>query len=296
MRILIAGGSGFLGSHLTEELRSRDHDVLRLVRRPATGPDEERWDPYADRLDPDVIEAADVVVNLAGSPTAGNPHSRKWAEALEKSRVTTTRLLAERIAAADKPPVFVAGNGVGWYGDHGDQLITEESESRGSTFMTEVSRHWQDATQPVVDAGGRLVILRTAPVIDRTSAPLKQMLPAFKLGLGVRFGSGDQYFSVVSLRDWLGAAAYLIEDPKAEGPYNLSCPVTPTNAEFTEALARAVGRRTRLAVPALVIDKAAGRIAPELLGSMRVEPTALLAAGFAFRDKTIDAVLRAALG
>ncbi len=296
MRILIAGGSGFLGSHLTTELRSRGHDVVRLVRRPATEAGEEQWDPYADRLDQASVEAADVVINLAGSPTAGNPHSRRWAEALEKSRVTTTRLLAERIAAADRPPTFVAGNAVGWYGDHGDELLTENAESRGSTFMTEVSRHWQDATQPVVDAGGRLVILRTAPVLDRTSAPLKQMLPAFRLGLGVRLGSGDQYFAVISLRDWLAAAAYLVEDPAASGPYNLCCPVTPTNAEFTDALARAVGRRARLTVPAFVIEKAAGRMAPELLGSLRTEPAALLAAGFTFRDDDVDAVLRAALG
>src|SRR5262245_10025061 len=139
MRVLIAGASGFLGSHLTDELRRRDHRVTALTRGDA-GPGRLPWDPYAGRLDPAAIEDADVVVNLAGSPTAGNPHSRRWARDLRRSRVTTTRVLAEAIAASDRKPPFLAGNAIAIYGDHGDETVNEADDSRGDSFLTQVTR------------------------------------------------------------------------------------------------------------------------------------------------------------
>jgi uncharacterized protein len=295
VRFVIAGASGFLGSHLVSDLQGRGHDVVRLVRRETSSPDESRWDPYTGRIDDAVISGADVVVNLAGAPTLGNPHSKKWANALRTSRVTTTRLLAERIAAATASPALVAGNAVGWYGDHGDQVVTEEGESRGDSFMTGVCRAWQEATEPAVDAGSRVCVLRTAPLMDRTSAPLKQMLPLFKLGLGARLGDGRQYFPIISLRDWLGAAVYLTEHATAAGPFNLCSPVTPTNKEFTDALAQAVGRKARLVAPRAILERAAGAMAPEALGSLRAEPAALLAAGYTFRDEDVHEVIATAL-
>jgi len=295
MHVVVAGASGFLGRHLVAALGGRGHQVTRLVRRPAAGPDESSWDPYADQLDEELIAAADVVVNLAGSPTLGNPHSSKWARNLRESRVTTTDCLARAIAGSDRLPAFYAGNAVGWYGDHGAELITEDSDSRGDSFTAGVCRDWAAATEPAAAAGARVVRLHTAPVIDRSSAPLKQMLPAFRLGLGARLGSGQQYFPIVSLRDWVAAATHLVESSNASGPYNICAAVTPTNAEFTDALAQAVGRRARFAAPTLVLAKAGGRLAPELLGSQRVEPAALLASGFAFRDEDVSAVIAAAL-
>jgi len=296
MRIVVAGASGFLGSHLVTELTGRGHEVVRLVRRPATVADESEWDPYNGVVDQQVVDGADAVVNLAASPTFGNPHSKKWAHNLRTSRVTTTRVLAESVAAAPRPPAFVNGQAIGWYGDHRDEVITEESDSRGSTFVTKVCRDWEDAAGPAVGAGGRVALLRAAPIIDRKIAPLKLQVPLFRIGLGSRLGNGSQYFSVISLQDWVGAAAFVVEHDSLAGPVNLSCPVPPTNREYTDALARNMGRRARLAVPAMVIEKAAGVLASEAVGSMRVEPTALLAAGFTFRNDDVDAVLRAALG
>lgn len=295
MSIVIAGSSGFLGSHLRKELVSRGHRITSLVRRPTDLPDESSWDPDAGKVDHEVIARADVVVNLAGSPTVGNPHSRKWSTELRDSRVHTTSTLAEAIAAAPEPPYFVAGNAVGWYGDHGPAELTEAADSRGHSLMVNVCRDWQAAAQPAVDAGGRVVFLRTTPVMDRSSAPLKQLRLLFKAGLGGRLGSGRQYMPMVSLRDWVGATSYLVEHPTVAGPVNVCCETAPTNAEFTRALARHLHRPALATVPAPVLKVGAGRLSPELLGSMNVRPQALLDLGYELADPDVSAVLASGL-
>ncbi|MGO4258908.1 TIGR01777 family oxidoreductase [Marmoricola sp. RAF53] len=295
MRVLIAGASGFLGTHLTDELRRRDHQVTTLSRG-APGPGQLRWDPYAGRLDAAAVEDADVVINLAGAPTVGNPHSRRWASDLRRSRVTTTRVLAEAIASSDRKPAFLAGNAIAIYGDHGDETVNEADDSRGDSFLTQVTREWKAATQPAVDAGGRVVVLHTVPVMDRDSAPLKQLRLLFKTGLGGRLGSGQQYMPMISRRDWVDAAAFLVEHEEVDGPVNLCCVTTPTNAQFTEALAGLVNRPALAPVPAIVLKQAAGRLAPELLGSIRAVPEKLLRAGFRFADPDVRSVLRTGLG
>lgn len=293
MRIVIAGASGLLGSHVGTALLQQGHQVTRLVRREARAADESSWDPYAGSVDADLVDRADVVLNLAGSPTIGNPHSGKWARRLRESRVATTRTLAEAIAGSAGRPALYAGNAVGWYGDHGADPITDDSPSRGDSFMTRVCQDWAEATLPAAQAGARVVRLHTAPVMDATSSPLKEMLPVWRLGLGARIAEGDQYFPIVSLRDWVGAVIHLIERASAEGPYVVAAPQTPTNAEFTDALAQAVGRRARLKAPRFVLEKAGGRLAPELLGSQRVEPLKLLTSGYVFRDEDARAVIAA---
>lgn len=295
LTIVIAGASGFLGRHLSEELVRRGHGVVALVRRPTSAPDESRWDPYAGDYDRGVIDGADVVVNLAGTPTVGNPHSASWAKELRESRVTTTHVLAEAIAASGRPAAYLAGNGISYYGDHGQEVVTERSDSRGDALLTDVTREWQAATQPAADAGARVCILRTAPVMDRSAPPLKQLLLLTRLGLGAQLGDGRQRMPMISLRDWVGAVAHLAEHPDVAGPVNLCCPETPTNAEFTEALARAVDRRSFLKVPRFAIEAGAGKMAPEVLGSINARPTVLEAAGYPFADRTVHEVVRAAL-
>ncbi|MGB0100377.1 MAG: TIGR01777 family oxidoreductase [Nocardioides sp.] len=293
--VVIAGASGFLGTHLSAELRDRGHSVLSLVRRPTSAADESTWGPYVAVYDRDVIERADVVVNLAGAPTVGNPHSKIWARNLRDSRVTTTRVLAAAVADSERQPALLAGNGIGWYGDHGDAVVTERSESRGHSLMTEVSRDWQDAATPAVEAGARVCFLRTAPVIDQAAAPLKQLRVLTRLGLGARLGDGRQRMAMISLRDWVGGVAHLVDDETTSGPVNLGCPETPTNAEFTDALAQAVHGKAFLVAPAVAIRVGAGPLAPELLGSINLRPTVLEAAGYRFRDRTVDEVIRAGL-
>ncbi|HEY0904823.1 MAG TPA: TIGR01777 family oxidoreductase [Marmoricola sp.] len=294
MHVLIAGASGYLGSNLRDGLVARGHRVTSLVRRAPGTPAEAQWDPYAGTLDRRLVEDADVVANLAGSPTLGNPHSRRWAENLRTSRVTTTRVLAESIAASERRPAFLAGNGISFYGDHRDEPLTETADTQGDAFLTAVTIAWQAAAQPAVDAGARVCVLRTAPVIDRTSPPLRQLVPLFKSGLGGRLGNGRQYFPLVSLRDWVAAVVFLA-DHDVSGPVNVCCPQTPTNAEFTNTLARLVHRPARVPVPAVLLRPAAGRMAPELLGSVRAVPQVLLDAGFEFADPTVDDVLSTAL-
>jgi uncharacterized protein len=294
VQIVIAGSSGFLGTALRRVLAERGHSVTRLVRRAPAAPDESRWDPYADQVDQAVIDAADVVINLAGAPTIGNPHSRRWAHNLRTSRLTTTDVLARAVTRGGGHAAYLAGNGISFYGDHGDEVLPEDATSHGGSLLTTLSRDWEAATGPASAAGARVCVLRTSPVIDRANAPLKQMLPVFKLGLGTRIGNGRQYFPVISMRDWLGGVTHLLTSD-ASGPFNLCCPVTPTNREFTDALASAVGRKARLAVPAKVVDIAAGRMAPEALGSMNTVPAALEAAGYVFQDRDVRDVIAAAL-
>jgi NAD dependent epimerase/dehydratase family enzyme len=160
--------------------------------------------------------------------------------------------------------------------------------------MTSVCRDWQDAARPAVEAGGRVAFLRTSPVIDRAGAPLRQLLPLFRAGLGTRIGDGRQRMPLVSLRDWVGGVVHVLEHD-IEGPVNISCPATPTNSQFTDELARQVGRKALLAVPAPVIRLGAGRLSPELLGSVDVRPEVLTASGYEFRDPDIRAVLTTAL-
>ncbi|GAA1150008.1 TIGR01777 family oxidoreductase [Nocardioides aquiterrae] len=293
--VVIAGASGFLGTHLTEELTSRGHAVIALVRRPTSAPDESAWDPYAGVYDRDLVERADVVVNLAGAPTLGNPHSTKWQRELRESRVTTTRVLADAVAASDRKPAFLAGNAIAWYGDHGAEVVTEESDSRGDSFMTDVTREWQDAATPAVGAGARVCFLRTAPVIDRRGAPLKQLRVLTRLGLAARLGSGRHYMAMISMRDWVGGVTHLVEHDDVSGPVNLCSPETPTNREFTDALARALHRKAVLAVPSFAIEIGAGKLSPEALGSINMRPAALEAAGYRFRDRTVHEVIRTGL-
>lgn len=294
MRVVIAGASGFLGTHLCEHLRAHGHDVTTLVRRPA-GANESSWDPYAREVDSDLVAEADAVVNLAGSPLIGNPHSGRWARELVESRVATTSLLAEAVAAAENPPTFLAGSGISIYGDHGAAPVSEETESRGDALLTRVVREWEAATEPARAVGARVCLLRTAPVMDRTHPPLSQLRRLFALGLGGRLGSGEQYFPMISLRDWIAATVYLLESRDVSGEFNLCSPTTPTNAEFTTALARAMGRPAFFTAPASVLRVAAGPLAPELLGSVNAQPAALERAGYDFRDQDVTEVLAAAL-
>lgn len=296
MRVVIAGASGFLGTHLTEHLRVGGHEVTHLVRQPAETRHQSQWDPYADEVDQPLIDRADVVVNLAGANIAGNPHSQKQADAVLESRVATTDVLARAIARVERPPAFLAGNGVSWYGDHGCDEVTESSSSQGDAFLTSVAREWQAAAAPAVEVGARVCVLRTAPVLDRSSSPLKELRQLFRFGLGARLGNGEQFFPIISLRDWVGAVSYLAESRDVSGEFNLCCPQTPTNAEFTKALAEAVHRPAFLVAPSPVLKAAAGRMAPELLGSINARPAALERAGYDFQDVDVREVLAVALG
>jgi uncharacterized protein (TIGR01777 family) len=295
MRFLIAGASGFLGSRLRDSLVLAGHDVTALVRR-EPGAGQAQWDPYAGRLDLDLVEKADVVVNLAGAPTLGNPHSKRWATELRDSRVTTTRVLAEAIATSGRRPDFLAGNGISFYGDRGDEVLTEAS-SGGRGFLADVVGQWEAAADPARAAGLRVVHLRTGPVQTAAGAGLPKQALMFRLGIGGRLGSGRQWLSWISLDDVAGAYLHALTRQDLEGPVNAVAPNPVTNAEFTATLARILRRPAFLHVPAFAPRLVLGEAADELLFvSQRALPARLRATGYRFQLPELEPALRQTLG
>jgi uncharacterized protein len=295
MRFVLAGVSGFLGTAWRDHLAREGHEVVRLVRGDALSASESRWDPYAGQVDPELVESADVVGTLSGAPLAHWPWTASYKRTFTESRVATTRTLAEAVAASDRKPAFVAQNGIAGYGDRGDAPLTEESAFDADTFMGRVTRAWQDAATPAVEAGARTVVMRTGVVLDRRGGALKPLLPLFKAGLGGPVGDGSQYFSTISMPDWLRAATHLAVDDDASGVYNLSAPKPTTNKEFGVELGRMLHRPAVLPAPSWAIRRVVGDVSSELLNSTRVEPARLLEEGFVFEHPTLNQRLAAAL-
>jgi len=295
MKLVVAGASGFLGTAWRDHLAQRGHDVVRLVRGEPLSRNESRWDPYAGHVDQSVIEDADVVACLSGAPLAHWPWTSSYRRTFLASRVETTRTLAEAIARSKRKPAFLAQNGIAGYGDQGDRVLTEESPFDADTFMGDVTRRWQAATRPAEEAGARVVVMRSGITLDRRGSVLKPLIPIFKAGLGGPVGSGEQYFSTISLTDWLRAATHLATRAESHGAYNLAAPEQSTNAEFAKALGRALHRPSVVPVPAFVPRTLAGTVASEVLNSTRVRPARLLAEGFTFEHPTVESRVSAAL-
>lgn len=297
MRVAITGSSGLIGTALRRALADAGHDVVRIVRHDASGrPDEVHWDPVAGELDPAALAGVDGVINLAGAGIG----DKRWSDARKKqlydSRVRSTTVLAEALAAMDAPPkVLLSGSGINWYGDHGDRVLTERSE-RGRSFLADLCVAWEAATAPAEAAGVRVAHLRTGLVLAPGGGALSKLLPLFKLGLGGPMGSGRQYWSWIALHDHVAAQLFLLEHPVA-GPVNLTSPNPVTNGELSRALGRVLHRPAFLPVPAFGPKLVAGgELAQELLfTSARIVPQALLDAGFRFSRPELEPALRAAL-
>ena len=295
MRILMAGASGYLGTHLGDRLRNAGHQVTRLVRRDAQSPDEAPWQPSQGQLDPALMASVDVVINLAGANIGDKRWTARYKSTLRSSRVDTTGTIARAIKQlpnGDRPHTLLQASAVGWYGDTGDTPVTEEAPA-GTTFLADLCRVWEAAARPAEDAGTRVVLLRTAPLVD---ALLKPLLLPFRLGAGARIGGGRQWMAWTTLPDWLGAAEFLLDREDIAGPVNMVGPEPVTNAEFTKALGRAVHRPALFSVPGFVLDVAVGELAHEIQRSQRVLPGVLRRAGFGWAYPGMDDALRVALG
>lgn len=295
MKLVLAGASGFLGTAWRDHLAREGHEVVRLVRGEALAATESHWDPYTGQVDRAVIEDADVVANLAGAPLAHWPWTAAYQRTFTDSRVATTRTLAEAVAGSDRKPALIAQSGIAGYGDHGDQVLSEDSAIDADTFMGGVVRQWEAATAPAEAAGARVAWMRTGVILDRRGGALKPLLLVFKAGLGGPIGSGKQYFSTMSLSDWVRGATHLVTHQESRGAYNLTGPNPTTNAEFGHQLGRMLHRPSVVPVPAFVLNTLAGTVSSELLGSARVEPERLLAEGFVFEHPTLNERLAAAL-
>jgi uncharacterized protein (TIGR01777 family) len=295
MKLVLAGGSGFLGTAWRDHLAREGHEVVRLVRGEPLAASESHWDPYAGHVDRAVVEGADVVANLAGAPLAHWPWTEAYRRTFTASRVATTRTLAEAVAGSDRRPGLVAQSGVAGYGDCGDRVLDERDPVDADTFMGGVVRQWEAATEPAVAAGARVAVLRTGVILDRRGGALKPLLLVFRAGLGGPVGSGRQYLSTMSLLDWVRAATHVAAREDAQGAYNLTGPDPTRNADFGRQLGRMLHRPSVVPVPAVALRTLAGSVASELLNSTRVVPARLLADGFTFEHPTLEAQLTAAL-
>lgn len=295
MRIAITGASGFIGAALRRSLEADGHTVVPFVRREA-GLGEVRWDPAAGRLEPDDLRGVDAVANLAG---AGIGDAR-WTEArkrtLVESRTLGTRLLAEALASVDGGPgVLLSGSAVGYYGDRGDEVLTEAS-GPGDDFLARLCVAWEAATQPAEAAGVRVAHLRTGLVFGPGGGILPRMALPFRFGAGGRLGSGRQWMSWIALEDEVGALRFLL-DHEVRGPVDLTAPEPVTNAQLTTTLGRALHRPTLLPAPPFALRAVLGRERADglLFVSQRVLPAVLQDAGYEFRQPRLDGALEAAL-
>lgn len=297
MKLAVAGASGFVGSALVRRLQAEGHVVLRFVRRPAAQPEEIAWHPASGEMEQrERLEGIEGVVNLAGSNLAAGRWTETRKEEMVRSRVESTRALVAVMAHLNhKPRVFVSASAVGYYGHRGEEELTEASRAGGG-FLPDLCHAWEEEARIAESVGIRTVILRLGLVLGPGGGVLAKLRPVFRAGFGGQLGDGRQWMSWIALDDLLGALLLGLTDARLSGPINAVAPGAVRNAEFTQALARAVGHHTFAPVPAFVLRAMFQEMADEmLLASTRVRPQRLLEAGFSFAHPELEGAMRAAL-
>ncbi|MER6573478.1 TIGR01777 family oxidoreductase [Streptomyces sp. NPDC001093] len=300
MRVAITGSTGLIGSALTRSLLANGHQVVRLIRDrsaavPQDGSESAHWDPVAGRIDRGALDGVDAVVHLAGAGVGDKRWTSAYKREIRDSRVRGTDTVARACAASAGPPrVLVSASATGYYGDTGERTV-EESESAGNDFLSSVCVDWEAAAEPARQAGIRVVHPRTGLVVSAQGGAFGRLFPLFRLGLGGRLGSGEQYWPFISLTDHIAALRFALGAEELSGPVNFTAPEPVTNREVTRALSRALHRPAPVAVPAFALRAALGEFAANITCSARVVPAALRKAGFAFAHPTIDAALDSVL-
>ncbi|WP_043717633.1 TIGR01777 family oxidoreductase [Kutzneria sp. 744] len=295
MRVLVAGSSGLIGSALLPVLRHAGHEVLRLVRRPASARDERSWDPPAGRIQDGTLDGVDAVLNLCGAGIGDKRWSQARKQTLLDSRVEPTEVLAAAVAE-HKIPVLVNASAVGFYGDTGDRTV-DESGPKGQGFLADLVHEWESATRPAADAGARVALLRTGLVFAESGGLLGKLKPLVSLMLGGKLGDGRQYWPWISLDDELAAIRFVLEHEDISGPVNLCAPEQLTNAELTKVMGEVMGRPTPWTVPGFALRAVLGEFADEgVLIGQRATPKALLDHGFQFQHETLATALPEVLG
>jgi uncharacterized protein (TIGR01777 family) len=295
MQVVLAGGSGLIGSVLNASLRADGHRVKTLVRRPVSGADDiDSWDPARGLLDPDFLRGADAIVCLSGIGVGDHRWTDAYKDAILQSRVESVATIARTLAEYGGPQVFVAASAVGYYGDTGDREV-DEDDPAGDSFLSEVCVQWEAAADPARVAGTRVTHLRSGLVLAKGGGLLRRLTPIIKAGIGGKLGDGRQYMPWISLTDEISAISFLLEHD-VPGPVNLVGPAPVKNAEFTKAVGQALHRPTVLPVPGFAARIALGEFAHEVLTGQRAMPVRLLAAGFEFAHRDLHAALDAELG
>lgn len=291
-RILVSGASGFIGTALSNALVTAGHDVVRLSRSASREPRDIRWDPEEGELEAGRLEGFDAVVHLAGEPVA-----ERWTaeqkRRVRESRVNGTGLLATAIATLQRPPrVMVSASAIGYYGNRGDELLDEHSES-GDGFLARVAREWEGAAEPALGRGVRVVRTRFGVLLSPRGGALAKLLPVFQLGAGGKMGDGKQWMSWISLTDTIRALRFALATDSLHGVVNVVGPNPVTNGEFARTLGHVLSRPVLATVPAFAARLMFGEMADEvLLAGQRVVPRVLLESGFGFLHPTLDEALR----
>ena len=294
MTVVLAGGSGFLGRRLRAQLERDGHRVLNLTRSPR--PDRAgdlAWQPDGplEKLAPH-LEGVDAIVNLAGENIAGASWSEARKAQLRNSRLLATGSIVRAMTACERPPkVLISGSAVGYYGPHGDEVVTERTPP-GSDFLARLCVDWEEEARAGAPSRTRLVIIRSGLVLGADGGALKKMLLPFKLGLGATLGAGQQYMPWVHLDDWVAMVIWLISADRATGAFNASAPTPVTNRDFTRTLGRVLRRPAVFQAPAFVLKLALGELSSMLLTGQRVIPAAAEELGFRFAYRELEPALR----
>lgn len=287
-RIAVTGASGLIGTALVGYLKSEGHTVQRLVRRTPVAPDEVQWDPKTGFVDLEALRGVDAIIHLAGAGVGDKRWTKKYKAEILNSRLLGTTAIANAVNEL-KPQVFISSSAIGWYGESGNRAVLE-SDRAGEDFLAAVCREWENAADIATDV--RTVKVRTGLVLDPTGGALGKMLPLFRFGLGGKLGNGKQWWSWITLHDYIRAIDFLLAND-ISGPVNLTTPNPVTNQEFTSALARAMHRPAVLPAPAIALKLALGGFSIEILGSKKVLPQVLTDAGFEFEYPHITSALNA---
>ena len=298
VQIALSGASGLVGTALIPMLAAKGHTVRRLVRgEPRQSEGEIGWDPAGGRLHPSDLEQIDAIIHLAGESIASGRWTEEKRKRIRDSRVDSTRLLAETLARTDRgPKILLCASAVGYYGDRGNELLTEDA-APGQGFLADTCRQWEGAAEPARKTGIRVANLRFGVVLSPHGGALRQMLPLFRFGLGGRLGSGHQYWSWIGIDDCVAAIHHLLTRDDLAGPVNMTAPDPVTNRQFTAILAKVLRRPALLPAPTAALRLALGAMADELLlASARAVPDRLLKSGYEFRHADLELALRHLLG
>ena len=291
MRTLISGSTGLIGTALTRRLEASGHQIVRLTR-PGSNRPGVAWDPEAGTIDRSGLEGFDAVVHLAGENIADRRWSARQKTRIRDSRVGGTALLANALAGlTDKPAVLASASAAGYFGDRGDELLSDDS-AVGSGFLATTTRDWEEASAPAAEAGIRVVNMRIGIVLSASGGMLKRVLPIFKLGLGGRLGSGSQYMSWITRSDLVDAIVWVLEHERLSGALNVGSPNPVTNAEFTRTLAGILGRPALFAAPEIALRITQGEVTDAALASVRMGAPKLMVSGFEFRHPDLEGALR----
>ena len=292
MKLVISGATGFIGSELVSRLTGQNHTLTLLSRKPSAHPRAANiqwmvWDSGLPGSWQTALDGADGVINLAGEPIAAKRWSAARKQALRSSRIDTTRALVSAIAKANQKPRFlINASAVGFYGPHGDETLTEESPP-GHDFLAQLCVAWEAEANKAKEHGLRVALVRTGIVLGKGKGALAKMVPPFKFFVGGRLGSGKQWFPWIHLDDEVGLIKFLIDNEKADGPFNATAPNPVTTDEFCKALGKVLNRPSWAPVPASLLSLMLGEMAEMLLTGQRALPAAALKLGYQFKYQNV---------